>query len=120
MLKAPRLNPLRNPSEFWNQHLAKAAQQHADRARALLGYALGSEEDRDLSGAELRDAELRGANLRFADLSYANLTGADLESADFTGAILTGAKLAGANLTGASGLSATQMADFKRRGAIVD
>jgi len=105
MLRAPRLNPLRNPSAFWKQHLSKAVQQHRDREDSLLGYAPSFEGDRDLSGAELAGANLRRANLARANLSGANLAGAYLEGADLTGAL---------------GLSAEQKADFKRRGAIVD
>ncbi|MGR3295117.1 MAG: pentapeptide repeat-containing protein, partial [Candidatus Bathyanammoxibius sp.] len=84
----------------------------------------------NLSGASLKDAWmsnawLTGANLRDADLSGANLEGADLGGADLRGANLTGTILTvvsvkGADFTGAKGLTAEQVSELKKAGAIVD
>jgi uncharacterized protein YjbI with pentapeptide repeats len=124
-------------------NLSGANLSFADLSRANLSRA-------DLSGANLLGANLLGANLIGADLSGANLIGvdlsrtnlssvdlsraylsdADLSGADLSGADLSGADLSGANLSGArvkraiftesDGLSESEKANLRSRGAIFE
>ncbi len=89
--------------------------------------------DANLSGANLSGANLSGANLSGADLSFAKLSGADLSAADLSRANLSRANLSRANLigadlsgvdvkgtifTGSNGLSESEKANLRSRGAI--
>ena len=99
----------------------------------------------DCSGAHFRQADLSGANLSKAILSGANLLGANLSKAILSGAKLDGtkllvadfdeaylswlssygqdpidAKLEGTIMKDVHGLNSTQLAEYKRRGAITE
>lgn len=72
----------------------------------------------DLSGANLRGSRLRGADLVFAQLTDADLSGADLSDATLNETRWSGARVEGCRLGAGVGLSATQRADLKARGAV--
>jgi uncharacterized protein YjbI with pentapeptide repeats len=77
----------------------------------------------NLSGANLRKAELISADLRNANLRKAIFSSADLRDADLRNANLSGTNLNRANLSGARfsinvGLTDSDKADMKKRGAI--
>ena len=85
----------------------------------------------NLRGADLHGADLREANLARTDLTEANLNGANLSEADLTKANLRGTDLSGTNLEEAKflidtdlrevkGLTDTQKAACKARGAIIE
>jgi len=61
-----------------------------------------SDENANLSGANLRSANLRNADLRNANLRSANLSGADLRNANLRSANLSGADLRNADLWNAN------------------
>ena len=99
MLFSPRLNPRKNPSQYWKDNIQKAVKAHKNRLNYALGDIYAEHDDRDMSGLDLSDTNLGYTNLRHVDLSRADLSFADLRGADLYGANLTGANLTGANLT---------------------
>lgn len=70
----------------------------------------------NLTGADLRGSCLRGADLVFAQLTNADLRGADLREATLSETRWSGARVEGCRL--GVGLTATQRADLKARGAV--
>jgi uncharacterized protein YjbI with pentapeptide repeats len=77
-------------------------------------------EEADLKGANLQEATLRGAKLNKADLRDVTLRGATLREAELTLTKLEDADLLGAIFLNNPGLSDSDKADMKRRGAIFE